>query len=110
MAEASGVTIELIASAVPLIGPTLKLSESGCLTRAWKSTLESLGPRFKTQGVAEPLVGVLADAQTSGGLLIAVAPDRADEALAALASRIPWPPAVVGRVAPKSDVDVILYA
>ena len=108
MAEASGVTIELIASAVPLIGPTLELAKSGSLTRAWKSTLDSLGVRFKSQGVAEPLVGVLSDAQTSGGLLIALAPDRADEALRSLAPRHPWPSAVVGRVVSKTDHDVAL--
>ncbi len=109
MAEASDVTIELNASAVPLIGPTLKLAESGSLTRAWKSTLESLGARFKSQNVSEPLVGVLSDAQTSGGLLIAVSPTRADEALKALASRHPWPAAIVGNVTAKSAADIVLH-
>lgn len=108
MAEASNVTIELMASAVPLIGPTLKLAESGILTRAWKSTLESLGSRFKSTGVTEALIGVLSDAQTSGGLLIAIASERADEALAALSSQHSWPAAIVGKVAPKSDTDLIL--
>ena len=108
MAEASGVTIELIASAVPLIGPTLKLAESGSLTRAWKSTLESLGPRFKNHGAPEALVGVLSDAQTSGGLLMAVALDRAVSVQSALTDNHRWPAARVGKISPKSDVDVIL--
>lgn len=108
MAEASSVTIELNATAVPLIGATLKLAESGVLTRAWKSTLESLGPRFKSEGVAEALISVLSDAQTSGGLLIAVPPDRADDALSLLAERYPWPSALTGMVASKSNSDLIL--
>lgn len=110
MAEASGVTIELNASAVPLIGPTLRLAESGVLTRAWKSTLESLGSRFQNNGVADALVGVLSDAQTSGGLLISVAPDRADEAISVFSSNHLWPAVRVGKVGPKSDADVICRA
>jgi len=78
MAEASGVTIEIHSSKVPLIGPTLDLARSGVLTRAWKSTLENIGPQLCVVGVEQALVGVLSDAQTSGGLLLSVAPDRGD--------------------------------
>lgn len=84
MAEASGVAIEIFASQVPLIGPTLKLAAEGIVTRAWKSTLESIGPGFQAHGVDETMVKVLSDAQTSGGLLMAVAPDLAETALAEL--------------------------
>ncbi|HUN80903.1 MAG TPA: AIR synthase-related protein, partial [Phycisphaerae bacterium] len=72
MAEASGVEIQIEAGKVPLIGPTLDLARQGMATRAWKSTLESIGEGFRAEGVEEVLVQVLADAQTSGGLLMAV--------------------------------------
>lgn len=78
MAEASNVTIALRAADVPLIGPTLDLARSGVLTRAWKSTLDNIGGRLEATGVEQALLGVLSDAQTSGGLLLAVAPDRAE--------------------------------
>jgi selenide,water dikinase len=81
MAEASGVTIELSAGAVPLIGPTLALAAAGVVTRAWKSTLENIGEQFRSEGVDETLVRVLADAQTSGGLLMSVPAERAGEAM-----------------------------
>jgi selenide, water dikinase len=81
MAEASGVSITLRAATVPLIGPTRELADQGIVTRTWKSTLESIGPAFQNDGVDETLVKILADAQTSGGLLIAVAPDRLDAAV-----------------------------
>lgn len=79
MADASGVTIEIEASKVPLLENALTLARKGVLTRAYKSNLEYIGERFAAGGgVEDTLVHVLADAQTSGGLLIAVAPDRAD--------------------------------
>jgi len=81
MADASGVTIEINVPAVPLIGPTLQLARAGALTRTHKSTLDFIGERCRADGVDDVLVGVLADAQTSGGLLLAVAADRAAEAI-----------------------------
>ena len=84
MAEASGVTIELRAESVPLIGPTLDLARGGVVTRTWKTTLESLGEGFVSRGVDEVLVKVLADAQTSGGLLLAVRPDAVEAAVSRL--------------------------
>jgi selenide, water dikinase len=79
MADASDVTIEINAAAVPLIGPTLELARAGGLTRTNTSTLDFIGARWRADGVDEILVRVLADAQTSGGLLLAVAADLATE-------------------------------
>jgi selenide,water dikinase len=81
MARGSAVTIEISAAAVPLIGPTLELARGGALTRAHKSTRECIGDDFSAGGVEEALVGVLSDAQTSGGLLISIAADRAETAM-----------------------------
>jgi selenide,water dikinase len=86
MAEASGVSLQIVASQVPLIGPTLRLAEEGVVTRAWKSTVESIGPGFQSAGVPEALVKVLCDAQTSGGLLMAVEEAQAEKTLAELAN------------------------
>lgn len=110
MASASGVTVELSAAAVPLIGPTLDLARGGVLTRAWKSTLASIGDRFSTAHVEEALVGVLADAQTSGGLLIAVAEADADGVVRRLRESGVSHAAVVGRVTARGDFDLILGA
>ena len=108
LADASGVSVELVAEQVPLLAHTLTLAKQNILTRAHKSNLEHLGDRFKASGVEEALIGVLADAQTSGGLLIAVAEDRADELVAQLEQRQTKAAHVVGRVGPKSDVQVSL--
>ena len=108
VATASGVTIELSATSVPLIGPTLELARSGVLTRAWKSTLASIGDRFKAERVEEAVTGVLSDAQTSGGLLIAVAENVADNVLRRLKESGVSSAAIVGVVKKRGDFDLIL--
>lgn len=108
LAEASDVGLELDASAVPLLTRTLDLARQGVVTRAHRSNLDHLGDRFRAEGVDPVLVSVLADAQTSGGLLLAVAADRADSLVAALVSRKTKCAAVIGRVTARSDVRVQL--
>ena len=108
MADASGVTIEIDAKSVPLMARTLDLARGGTVTRAAASNVEYLGDRFVSRGVDEALVNVLADAQTSGGLLLAVARDRADALVAALKKSHTRAAAVIARVAPKSKNTIVL--
>jgi len=103
LADASDVSIEIRAADVPLLGRAMELARDGVLTRAYQSNLEHLGEKFESQGVEEALVGVLADAQTSGGLLIAVAEDRADELCGMLAKGAAKAAAVIGRVVEKAE-------
>ncbi len=84
IADASGVTLEIDAAAVPLMRRTLELAREGMLTRAYKATRSHLGERLFVDDVDPLLVSVLCDAQTSGGLLICIAEDKADALLAAL--------------------------
>ncbi len=108
MADASGVTIELTAASVPLLEGTLRLAGDGIVTRAHKSNLQFLAERFRSDGVDETLVKVLADAQTSGGLLIAVPPDRAERLVERLREHRARCAAAIGRVQARSAQTVIL--
>lgn len=108
MAEASGVTIELHAASVPLLVGAIKWASKGLLTRAYRASLEYLGDRLTVGGVDETLLNVLADAQTSGGLLIALDADRADALVEALRRRNTRAAAVIGRVAAQSDQTIAL--
>ncbi len=108
MAEASGVTLEINAGSVPLIGRTLELAQAGGVTRTWKTTLENIGDRFRNSGADEVLMKVLADAQTSGGLLLAVASERAAEAVSLLEAAGTPCAAEIGRVTEPSGVAVLL--
>lgn len=108
MADASGVTIELRASDVPLLDNALALARKKMLTRAAGTNLEYLGDRFTVHNVDEMLVKVLADAQTSGGLLLSVAEDRADRLVAALKEQKTRAAAIVGYVVAKTDQAIVL--
>ncbi len=108
MADASGVTVELRARSVPLLQRTLELAAGGTVTRAHKSNLEYVGHRFVSKSIDETLVNVLADAQTSGGLLIAVPAERVDALVAALEENKTRSTAVIGEVKPRSDQTVTL--
>ncbi len=98
MTQASGVSLEIEAAKVPLMERTLELAKAGVVTRAHQSNLEHVGDAFSANGVDETLVKVLADAQTSGGLLLSVAPDRADALISALRKRATRAAATIGRV------------
>ncbi len=108
MADASGVTIEIDAKSVPLMARTLELARGGTVTRAAASNLEHLVNRFAAKGVDEMLIRVLADAQTSGGLLLAVAPDRTDTLVNALNKRHTRAASVIARVLPKSENTIVV--
>ncbi len=84
MATASGVTIELDAAAVPLfdgVVPMVAANRSGGLS----SNRAHFAERLQLASAeAEALADLFFDPQTSGGLLVAVSPDIADAAAAAL--------------------------
>ncbi len=100
MAEGSTVSITIKAKSVPLLQRTLDLAGQGIVTRAHKATLKHLGARLDVGAVSEALVNVLADAQTSGGLLIAVEADQADALIDSLQEKNAPCAAIVGEVAP----------
>lgn len=98
VAEASGVSLTIYAEKVPLLAGARDLARRDCLTRAHKGTLEHVGNLLRVEGVDPALVGVLCDAQTSGGLLIAIAPERAATILGALHQAGCAPAAEIGVV------------
>lgn len=108
LAEASGVTVELSASRVPLMKRARELAEAGVVTRAWKQTLESLGAGYANGGADGVLEKVLADAQTSGGLLLAVPAQEADRVLAELRNEGVASPTAIGEVRPKAATSLTL--
>lgn len=103
MAAASNVTFTLEASTVPLMTDTLRLATDGILTRAHKSNLEYIGDKLHVESVDPVLVNILADAQTSGGLLISVPSDRCDKLIELLKQNKTRAYVVIGRVSPRAD-------
>jgi selenide,water dikinase len=111
MAEGSGLTVEIDVSALPVLDGVLPLAVPRYFTRASKSNREFLDGRLRVgSGVDPVLAEFVFDAQTSGGLLIAVEPGHVDRLVAALRSRGALAAAVVGRVTERQgDVAVVLY-
>jgi selenide,water dikinase len=88
MALGSGVAVRVQASAVPLLPDALALATQGIVPGGTIRNWESLAERVRWHGaLAEPLQLTLCDAQTSGGMLIAVGADRAAQLAAALTAR-----------------------
>jgi selenide,water dikinase len=82
MLRASGVSAEIGAGNVPLLPRARELAERGAIAGGTKRNLESLSEAVTfAPDVSEVDRLLLCDAQTSGGLLIAVPPERR-EALA----------------------------
>ena len=99
MAEGADVTITLHSGATPLLPHTLEMARAGVLTRASAAARAHIGDRLEVEtGVEEALAGVLMDAQTSGGLLLAVAADDAPALLSMLRAAQTPCAAIVGEV------------
>jgi selenide,water dikinase len=93
MASASRVTLELRASLVPLIPGVRGLASMGMIPAGSLANRKFCERAITVEdGVESQLVDLLADAQTSGGLFIAVASDRAEALHASLERRhVPHP-------------------
>ena len=100
MCRASGVSVELRAGSVPVIAREVHaLIKRGCVPGGSKQNLDTAREIMQAEaGVSPAILTLLADAQTSGGLLICVAPRQSEAVFAVLkAHRTPCV-AVVGQV------------
>ena len=96
---ASGRGAELHAAAVPLLPGARAAAERGAIPGGTKRNAEDVADAVQfAASVDAPTRLLLADAQTSGGLLIAVAPERLDALVAALVRERALAAAVIGRV------------
>jgi selenide,water dikinase len=88
LALGSGLAATISAGAVPVLPGILELAEDGIIPGGTLRNLESLADRIGwDEAVPEAMRLVLGDAQTSGGLLIAVEPQAEAALLAALHRR-----------------------
>ncbi len=108
LACASGVTIVIEAAAVPLMDEVIGFARKNIFTRAVETNLASIANGLDTGPVDKLLVKVLAEAQTSGGLLISVPEDRADALVDELKEGGTWCADVIGEVARKRDHSIVL--
>lgn len=98
MAAGSGVGAVVDAAAVPVIEDVRSLIAAGMVAGGTQRNHAFVSDSVDWGALPEVEQLLLADAQTSGGLLLAVAPDRADALVAALRARSTPAAAVVGRL------------
>ena len=98
MTRAAGVGAEVEAGAVPLIDGVIELAGRGHLPGGSKRNMKALASTVDYGTVGSPLREILADAQTSGGLLISVHPDRLEFLMAALEAERALVTAVIGSI------------
>ena len=99
MTRASGVSARVFLDYIPFIDGAVELAESGVAPGGTHRNLQSLEGDVVWDGAISDVEKILlADAQTSGGLLISVSPDRADELTDALSDRGVDPVSAVGIV------------
>ncbi|MBW0113022.1 selenide, water dikinase SelD, partial [Pseudonocardia sp. KRD-182] len=77
MAAASGVDAEVDVGAVPFLDGVRELAAAGTVPGGSRRNREWVAPQVDADGADELDVLVLADAQTSGGLLFGASPERA---------------------------------
>jgi len=84
MLEASGVGADLQVGAVPILESARRHAAENCIPGGSRANLLSVEDRVEFGEVPETTRLLLADAQTSGGLLAAVAPEAVEELTEAL--------------------------
>jgi selenide, water dikinase len=108
MACASKVTIEIDASAVPLLDGALELASQGMLTSGDKTNREYVGVDVEIDEVVDQnITKLIFDPQTAGGMLIAIAEDKSEALLRTLNEHYPKARAI-GRVLPESPRKIIV--
>jgi selenide,water dikinase len=98
MAEASGLSVELDSKATPMIPESLQFAHMGLIPEGMYANWEYRQPMVDADNIDEDIMAVLYDPQTSGGLLIAVVPEKVDAMLAELRALGVNDSAVIGRM------------
>ena len=99
MARASHVCLRLIGADVPALPGALDYAAMGLVPAGSWDNQNHCSKSFRVGPEVDPItLSLLADAQTSGGLLLAVPPDRADDLVALLRSKDAPRTSIIGEV------------
>jgi selenium donor protein len=107
MVQASHVSAELLALQVPLICPLQDYISAGTIPGGTLQNLAFAEPHLRWgKAVPENTKTILADAQTSGGLLISSPSDTARELLKEIHTKGGAKAAIIGSILPASDFSI----
>ena len=106
LAKASGVSLKIDAAKLPVFNKSLHCLEKGYLTKAHRSNEEYTRSHIHFATELSDLIKFLTfDPQTSGGLLLSVGLDSAEQIVEHLKVNFPGT-AIIGKVVAKSEFDV----
>ena len=109
LARGAGVTVQIDWPAVPLLPGVRELAARGIVTGASGRNWAAYGDEVALpEGFADTERALLTDPQTSGGLLVACAPDAVDAVLATFQRQGFGQAAVVGRVAARGAAPLVV--
>jgi len=109
IAAQSRVTIEIFVNQVPVFDGVFDYIRRGMISGAIERNKEFASQYVTSSpGISEEQETVLYDPQTSGGLLIAIHPDKAKELVSRLKKKGIGHTAVIGKVVSKSDGQIFL--
>ncbi len=109
MARASGVTISIDLRRVPLLDGTYSLASLGCIPGAAFRNLDYTEKETRTaEGADYNLRMIVHDAQTAGGLLMAVSPDRSGALIGELHASGHPEASVIGRAVKREEVALMI--
>jgi len=102
MARSSGVDVEIVWDDLPLFEGVLEYAAAGILPGAIERNKESCADRVvASERLPQEMVDICFDAQTSGGLLIAIEQTKAADLLEALHSRGVSAATIIGKIQDK---------
>ena len=108
MAEASGISIELDSKKIPVIPESLQFAHMGLIPEGMYANWEYRNAMIQAGAIDEDTMSVLYDPQTSGGLLMCEAEDKAVAMLAKLHEMGVANAAEIGRVIEASPAPQII--
>ena len=109
MAEHSGVSARVELADVPYFAEAVGCVRRGVIPGAVLRNRESFADGVRVEGEGDDaLVDLLFDAQTSGGLLVALPPERAEHYVAAMHERGHKATAAIGTITPRESLDVVV--
>jgi len=104
----SGVTAEVWWDALPLLPGAWEHAKAGVLSGAAERNRSYAEAALHAEDVPEEAMAVICDAQTSGGLLVALASERAEEYVERLHEAGVAEACVIGRIVEKSEGRIIV--
>jgi selenide,water dikinase len=108
MMKASGTSATIRWSDIPLLPGALDLAHAGSVSGGTRRNMDALeGSVILGEGVTELEFMILADAQTSGGMLISVLEDRSGELVKSLVANQTLYSAIIGQVGSDGDPGII---